>query len=610
MPPPLPITNADRARHAAALIERGQLKAAERLLKDVLKADPNQIDSLIALGVLSGMRGQLADAVKHLKRAAQRSPGSQAAQYNLGQALIRLGRHAEAAEALQQAVAIEDQPQFHEKLGDCLRQLGQLDKAATHFSRAVQLNGNRAGGMLLSSLIETKRRICEWEGLGALEMLLLETVRRGEPVEPLLMHYVTDDPVLHRRNATTYVDLFLRPAIDPAMLARRFEHPKRERQRLRIGYLCSDFRNHATAHLIAGMIEHHDRQRFEIVALSFGADDASDMRRRLVAAFDRFVDLSRLSSDEIARKIHGLGIDILVDLNGYIANGRPEIFAARPAPIQCHYLAFPGTLGSADIDYMIVDPVIVPNGEDGYFTEALVRLPDCYQANDNKRVAAASMPSRQACGLPEVSQSNVVLASFNNAIKLSPVMFDIWMRVLAAVPGSVLWLFADDTRAPDNLRREATQRGVDPARLVFAPYASPADHLARLRYADLLLDSFPYGAHTTASDSLWMGVPVLTATGRSFASRVGASLLKAAGLPELISPSLDAYEREAIALARDPGRRAALKSRLTATRDTCALFDTARFTRHLEAAYLEMWARWLRGEKPAAIDVPPATRAG
>ena len=291
MPPPLPITNADRARHAAALIERGQLKAAERLLKDVLKADPNQLDALIALGVLSGMRGQLADAVKHLKRATQRSPASEGAQYNLGQALIRLGRHAEAAEALERAVAIADQPQFHEKLGDCLRQLGKLDKAAKHFARAVELSGNRAGGMLLSSLIETKRRICDWAGLDALQMRLLETVRRGEAVEPLLMHYVTEDPTLHSRNATTYVDHFLRPAIDPAMLARRFEHPRRERQRMRIGYLCSDFRNHATAHLIAGMIEHHDRQRFEIVALSYGADDASDMRRRLVAAFDRFVDL-------------------------------------------------------------------------------------------------------------------------------------------------------------------------------------------------------------------------------------------------------------------------------------------------------------------------------
>ena len=600
MPPPLPITNADRTRHAAALIERGQLKVAERLLKDVLKADPNQLDALLALGVLSGMRGQLGEAVKHLKRAAQRSPAFAAAHYNLGQALIQLGRHAEAAEALERAVGISDQPQFHEKLGDCLRQLGRLDRAATHFQRAVDLAGNKAGGMLLSSLIETKRRLCDWAGLATLEMHLLDLVRSGEPAEPLLLHYLSDDPGLHRRNATGYAAHFLRPAIDPALLARRFEHPRRTRQRLRIGYLCSDFRNHATAHLIAGMIEQHDRTRFEVVALSYGPDDGSDVRRRLIRAFDRFVDLARLDADGIARKIHGLGIDILIDLNGYIANARPEILAARAAPVQCHYLAFPGTLGGPDIDYMIVDRVIVPPGEDAHFVEALVRLPECYQANDRKRTAADATPTRAACGLPDAA---VVFASFNNAIKLSPVMFDIWMRVLAAVPGSVLWLFADNAHARDNLHREAGLRGVDPIRLVFADYAPPAHHLARLRHADLLLDSFPYGAHTTASDALWMGVPVLSIAGNAFASRVGASLLAAAEMTDLIATSLDTYERMAIEMGKNPDRLEALKTRLVRARETCALFDTARFTRHLETAYLEMWARWLRGERPAAIAV-------
>lgn len=569
-------------------------------MKDVLRADPNQVDALIALGVLAGMRGQLGEAVKHLKRAAQRSPGSDAAQYNLGQALIRLGQHAEAAEALDRAVAIADQPHIHEKLGDCLRQLGRLDEAVAHYQRALDQSGPRAGDMLLSSLVETKRRICDWTGLAALETRLLDAVARGGTVEPLLLHYVSDDAALLKRNAIAYADGFLRPMIDPAVTARRFEHKRSERQRLRVGYLCSDFRNHATAHLIADMIESHDRGRFEIVALSYGLDDKSAMRKRLEAAFDRFVDVAQLASADIARKIHGLGIDILIDLNGYIANSRPEILAARAAPIQCHYLAFPGTLGNRDTDYMIVDPVIVPPGDEVHYVEALARLPDCYQANDRRRAAATQTPSRAACGLPE---TGAVLASFNNAIKLSPAVFDIYMRVLTATPGSVLWLFAEDELTSANLKREAAARGVAPERLIFAAYVPLPEHLARLRHADLLLDSFPYGAHTTASDALWMGVPVLTVAGRSFASRVGASLLRAAGLPELVAPTPADYEREAITLARDPDRIAQLKHKLAAAREGCALFDTARFTRHLEAAYAMMWARWLRGEAPATFDV-------
>ena len=604
MPPTRPISHADMARHAAGLLKSGQLKAAERLLKDVLRAEPGQFDALLAYGVLCGMRGQSGEAVKHLARAVARRPDSDQAQYNLGQALIRLGRHAEAAEALQRAAGLADRSHIHEKLGDCLRQLGRLDEAVASFARAVALEPPPSGlqvgeAMLLSSLIETKRRICDWSGLAALEQRLAALVASGRPAEPLLLHYLGDDPDLHQRNAVAYWRDFLKPMLASGLPARPFVHRRHERKRLRIGYLCSDFRNHATSHLIAELIERHDHASFEIIALSFGPDDGSDMRRRLTAAFDRFVELPGLGSDEIAKRIHAAGIDILVDLNGYISNARPAILAARPAPIQCHYLAFPGTLGSDVIDYMIVDPVVVPKSADQDYTEALVRLPDCYQANDSKRSITGSGPSRSACDLP----AGIVLCSFNNAIKLTPAMFAAWMRVLSAVPGSVLWLFSDNAWTPDNLRRAATAHGVDAARLVFAGYASPADHLARLRLADLFLDTFPYTAHTTASDALWLGLPVLTLAGRSFASRVGASLLHAVGLPELITTTIADYERTAIELARDPARLAALKTRLATQRATCPLFDTPRFTRHLEAAYLEMWARYSRGEPARGFDV-------
>lgn len=591
-------------------MQSGQLKAAERVLKDILRADATQFDALLTYGVLSGMRGDFGDAVKHLTRAARKRPTSDEALYNLGQALIKLGRHADAADALTSAAALADLPQIHEKLGDCLRQLGRLDEAVAHFSRAVILTSSAntpsapRDAMLLSSLVETKRRLCDWTGLAELEASLVERVSSGMPAEPLLMLYVSDDPDLHHRNATAYARDFLAPMLPPEPARPRFAHAPRERTRLRIGYLCSDFRNHATAHLIAGMIEQHDRTRFEIIALSLGPDDKSAIRRRLVAAFDRFEELRNRSSEEIARKIHALGIDILVDLNGYIVNARPEILAARAAPVQCHYLAFPGTLGGDAIDYMIVDPTVAPPGEERYFTEALVRLPDTYQANDRRRPVAGASPSRASCGLPE---TGVVLCSFNAPIKLSPAIFDVWMRMLSATPGGVLWLFADHVSVEANLRREASMRGVDPARLVFARYVAPEEHLARSALADLFLDTHPYGAHTTASDALWMGLPVLTITGRSFASRVGTSLLLAAGHAELSTPDLSSYEALAIALARNPAHLDALKRKLAATRDTCALFDTPRFTRHLEAAYLEMWARWKRGATPENFDVAPIT---
>ena len=601
MKSPLPVANADRARYAAQIMQQGQMKQAERILKDVLRAEPGQYDALVAYGVLCGVQSRLAEAAKHLQHAVRRKPDGVDGLYNFGQALIRLGKPAEAIEPLQRAAGLAQRHHIHEKLGDCLAGTGKLDEAVHQYATAVVLAGPQVTTMLLSSLIETKRRICDWKGLDLLEPRLIERVAGGEPAEPLLMHYVSDDPAIHRRNAQSYWHNFLKPMIAPSLPARAYTHQPHARERIRIGYLSSDFRRHATAHLIAELIERHDRQRFEIVALSFGPDDGSPVRRRLETAFDRFIDLRQQSSADIARRIHALGIDILVDLNGYIASSRPEILAARAAPVQCHYLAFPGTLGTDVVDYMIVDPVVAPQGAEQHFTEALVRLPDSYQANDRTRPLADGGHTRARWGLPE---TGVVLCSFNNAIKLTPAMFDVWMRVLAAVPDSVLWMFADNTWVPDNLAAEAEARGIAPTRLVMAGYVSPAEHLARLRLADLFLDTQPYGAHTTASDALWEGVPVLTIAGRAFAGRVGASLLTAAGLPELIMPSLEAYEQRAIELGRDPGQLAALKQRIAAQRDTCRLFDTDRFTRHLEAAYVEMWQRHTRGDRPQAFDVP------
>lgn len=599
MPPPRPVTHADLVRQAIRLIEAGQVKQADRVLKSVLKDEPDNFDALLAMGVLSGQRNDLAAAVRHLARAVRRRPQSGEALYNLGQALISSGRHAEAADALARAVPNADLPHVHEKLGDCYVKLDRLPDAIRHYQRAVDLTGVSAGGMLLSSWVEAKRRACDWNQIADAEAQLVRAAAKADPVEPLLLNYVTDDPELLLRNASAYASGFLPAHVPPPLARPRFVHSRRERPRIRIGYLCSDFRTHATSHLAVDLFERHDRKRFECFALSFGPDDASPLRRRVQNAFEHFVDLSRATSQEIANRIHTLGIDVLVDLNGYIAKSRPEILMARPAPVQCHYLAYPGTLGSTALDYLIVDPVVAPPQDHSYYTENLVSLPDCYQPNDAGRAIAAERPSRMACGLP---QAGVVLASFNNPIKLAPEMFAIWMRVLEAVPGTVLWLFADNPAARQQLIAEGGKAGFGPNRIVIAEPVPPAEHLARLLHADLLLDSFPYGAHTTASDALWMGVPVLTLSGRSFASRVCASLLRAVELPDLITATPKAYEEAAMALARDSARLVALKEHLVAGRDRFPLFDTARLARHLEAAFAEMWRRWVAGEQAGPID--------
>jgi predicted O-linked N-acetylglucosamine transferase (SPINDLY family) len=319
-----------------------------------------------------------------------------------------------------------------------------------------------------------------------------------------------------------------------------------------------------------------------------------------VQAFDEFIEVGKLTDRAVAELLLQKGVHIAVDLIGYTQNGRTEIFAWRGAPIQVNYLGYPGTLGAAFMDYILVDPFVAPPEQHPFYTEKLVYLPECYQVNDRKRAIAEGTPSRADCGLPP---EGFVFCSFNNSYKLIPDMFTLWMRLLAAMPGSVLWLLKDNGPMEMNLRREAAARGVAPDRLVFAPRRPLAEHLARQRLADLFLDTFPVNAHTTASDALWAGLPVLTCTGKSFAARVAGSLLQAVGLPELVTDKLEDYESLALALARDSQRLQTLKDKLLRQRDTLPLFDSARFCRHLEAAYESMWQRWRGGESPQSFSI-------
>ena len=338
---------------------------------------------------------------------------------------------------------------------------------------------------------------------------------------------------------------------------------------------------------MAGVFEHHDRTKFETIAIAFLKDNTTAMRRRLKSAFHRFIEVQEQSDAEVAELLRRMEVDIAVDLMGFTGECRPGILAFRPAPVQVNYLGFPGTMGADYIDAIIADRTVIPEESVGDYSEAVVYLPDTYLPNDATRRIAERTPTRSEAGLPE---KGFVFCSFNNSYKFTPELFDIWMRLLLAVEGSVLWVPEVNAAAVRNLRREAASRGIDEKRLVFAPFLSSAeDHLARLRLADLFLDTLPYNAHTTAADALWAGLPVLTTPGSTFAGRVAASLINAIGLPEMIAPSLETYEATALQLARDRTALAEIKAKLQRNRGTYALFDTARFTRNLETAYANLY---------------------
>jgi predicted O-linked N-acetylglucosamine transferase (SPINDLY family) len=369
-----------------------------------------------------------------------------------------------------------------------------------------------------------------------------------------------------------------------------------------VAYLSGDFRRHAVANVIGELFEIHDRQRFEIVGVSFGPDDGSAIRSRLIKSFDRFIDATDRSDQDVARLLRDLRTNIAVDLMGHTNYARMGILADRAAPLQVTYLGFPGTTGADFMDYVIGDETVLPPDEQPFYTEKFVHLPDSYQVNDSKLPLGSVQPSRAGAGLPD---DGFVFCCFNNPYKITQPVFEIWMRLLKAVPGSVLWLFQPNRLTVTNLRREAQLHGVEPGRLVFAHSLEIADHLTRQQLADLFLDTVPYNGHATASASLWAGVPVLTCLGRTFPGRVGTSLLRAVGLPELVTENLVEYEALALRLANDPSMLAAIRAKLAQNRHTHPLFDTDRFRRHIEAAYLRMWEIFARGESPQHFSVRP-----
>jgi protein O-GlcNAc transferase len=649
--------------------QRGQFEEAERFLRSAATVDPTVVPCLHNLGnVLSRLRryddavesyrkalaiapnyapiysdlgnaqtalGRLDEAVANHDNAVKLDPRSAQAQYNRGTTLFKLGRLDAALESYNWATLLDpNYAEAHSNRGDTLRNLRSFDEASSAYDKAIAINPNLAEawlgrGIMLFQLKRyaeaiaafdaalklntelnelpgyrylAKMYICDWRDLEAEASRILEATRRGKlaclSFAMLTMPASAADQLQCARRGMAEFSSF-----SPLWRDKIYAH-----DRIRVAYLSSDFRDHPVAHLTAGLFEEHDKSRFELTAISLAPEEPeSDTRRRLKAAFERFVDVWRQPDSSVAQTIRDLEIDIVVDLNGLTDGMRPTILARRPAPIQVSYLGYPGTMGAAYIDYIIADSTVLPRDQFEFFTEKPVWLPDSYQVCDRRRRISERTPTRGECALPETA---FVFCCFNAPYKITPETFKIWMRLLISMENSVLWLANPDPTASANLRRTAEKSGVAPDRLVFAPrLPSIADHLARHRQADLFLDTLPYNAHTTAADALWAGLPVLTCRGATFAGRVGASLLGAIGVPELITASREEYEALALKLARDPASLAALKAKLARNRDSGPLFDTKRFARNIEAAYSTMWQRYRSGEPAESFAVEPANMA-
>jgi protein O-GlcNAc transferase len=576
----------------------GDLKNAELVLAQEIRAYPDLVNARNALGIALVRQSRIEDALRVFLEAVRLDPRSVEANNNIGNVLGDLGRYEEAIPYLQSALAAKpDLADTHHNLGLAFQSLKRHDEAIASLLTALELAPRSA--YTLSYVLWNEMSVCRWRDLDARVNVLRSQMREGNvPAAPFTFLAVSHSAEEQRHCAALHLREKVPARPSPLWQGTRYRHEK-----IRLAYLSADFREHPVAQLTAGLFERHDRARFEVFGISYGPDDRSAMRRRLMQGFDRFVDALSSSDAGAAGSMRELEVDIVIDLQGHTTGARPGILAHRPAPVQAGYLGFPATTGADFIDYVIADAFVVPAAQQRFFSEQVVHLPDCFQVNDHQRVNPGHTPTRAEEGLPE---KGFVFCCFNNTYKLNPWMFDIWMRLLREVPGSVLWLREESRTAGANLREEARARGVDPARIVFARRLPAfADHLARHRLADLFLDTLPYNAHTTASDALAAGLPLLTCAGSAYAGRVAGSLLRTIGMPDLITGNLQDYEALAMKLARDRPLLADLRSRLERNLATAALFDTDRFRRHIEAAYVTMWERCQRGERPQAFAVEP-----
>jgi predicted O-linked N-acetylglucosamine transferase (SPINDLY family) len=619
-----------RRRIGVIRLQQGRAAEALALLEPLAAEAPDHADIRIYRGLARQEVGRRDEALADFDHALALQPGNMLALLYRGNLLLEAGLFAQALESYDRLLGIV--PGYDEawfRRGSALWLLDRYDEALAAYAKALEHNPGRfsavfnSGTVLLklerydeafaafekARLLAPQHRYtlggaasavlgaCDLARWDEYQALVVQAVgNRSAVIAPLTFLPFCDDGAPRRICSETFVADRVAVPEAPLWKGEQYEHA-----RIRLAYLSADFHQHATAELIAGLIERHDRTRFEVTAISFGLDDGSAMRARLMQGFDRFEDVRVLSDAAVAKLLRDDEFDIAIDLKGHTEGARPGILAYRPCPVQINYLGYPGTIAAPWLDYIIADATVLPLDRQPFYSEKIVHLPHCYQVNDSTRAVAVDTMTRGEAGLP---QNGFVFCCFNAAWKITPAIFDIWMRLLTAVPGSVLWLLHDNADMPAHLRTAAAARGVDAARLIFAPRISSAAHLARYRLADLFLDTLSYNAHTTASDALWAGLPVLTCLGAQFDGRVAASLLQTIGLPKLVTHSLEDYEALALALARDPARLAELRARLAANRLSSPLYDTDRFRTHIETAYLQMLEISRSGRAPESFTVP------
>lgn len=587
------------AARGAALARLERTDDAVAAFQKALDLRPDYPEALLNLARTEGARGRLAESLAALDRLLAIAPSRVDALFERALCLQRLARFEDAIATYDRLLALApDHRDAAFNRASAMMMMARYDEAATAFERLFRRAPDH--DYLLGLLIHARMQTCDWRDIDKWTERLrvaIDEGKRASPPFPLLALDIGQQRLRAATSAYAALEFPSRPLFPPRRAGGG--------DKIRVAYLSGEFRDQATAYLMAEVYENHDRARFDIVGIDTGAADDGAMRARIGAALGGLKTMADAPDREIARFLADGAFDIAINLNGWFGQGRNGVFAARPCPVQINYLGYPGTLGADYFDYIVGDAHVIPPGDEKHFVEKIVRLPECYQPNDSRRAIAADAPSRRELGLPE---TGFVFCCFNNNHKIAAPMFDIWARLLKQVENSVLWLVIRNEAARGRLREEARRRGVDPARLVFAPYARLDEHLARHARADLFLDTLPHNAHTTASDSLWAGVPVLTCAGDTFAGRVAASLLDTVGLPELATRSLDEYEALALRLARDPALLDDLRARLARVRRDSPLFDGRRYTRHLERAFETMVEKSRRGEAPAGFDVEALPR--
>jgi predicted O-linked N-acetylglucosamine transferase (SPINDLY family) len=576
------------------LKEQGKLDEAIEVYEKALLLEPSYADGFCNMGNALHDKGKMDEAIEAYTKALSIDPDHADAHNNMGNAFRKQGKLDEAIGAYTKALSIKpDYATFFENMGEALKDQGKLEKALSAFDKALSLKPNDV--RLRAKRIHFLAHMCDWSSLDEEKPSVEELGIVGDSIDPFALIALEDVPDRHRLRSELYVrETFPNRALALA------EIPDSTPNRLRIGYFSSDFREHPVAYLIAKVLEQHNRDKFEIFGYCLNGNPQSELRQRLINSFDYFVELNGLSDKDAALKARQDRLDIAIDLNGYTAGSRPRIFAYRAAPIQINYLGFPGTSGADYMDYIIADNYLIPDGARQFYTEKPIYLPHTYMPTDNTRKFSKTTMNRGSLGLPDDA---FIICCFNNNYKIMSSEFDIWMRVLNKVENSILWLRGSNYWSEENIKKEAEKRKIDPERIVFADRVPMDEHLTRQRFADLFVDTFNFNAHTTATEALWAGLPVITKPGQGFAARVAGSLLKAVGMSELITPSEKEYEALILDLATKKGKLSNIKKKLATNRLSMPLFDTEKYTRNLEDGYQQAYKRYFDGKHPETIRV-------